>query len=166
MDFFNEVTNWSPSFRLIFMDTIKYKNSEARLKSRLVTLTYGVEEAARISTKKTTVQRFTKRLVLALAASVEDMMVNTRDVTEAFIQATTLLERNVFIGTRSEMRLSGKKVLKLVKSLYKTRECALHWYPAYIERHLHKRSSQQLRIDPYFCKNQKVTPWQLCFCYE
>lgn len=62
-----------------------------RHKYRLVAQNYADKGAAAISTKAPTVQRFSQRLSLNIAASLPEMSTYTRDVTQAYIQSNTPL---------------------------------------------------------------------------
>lgn len=98
-----------------FVDQVKQAITGVRYKSRLVAQNYGDKDAATIATKAPTIQRFAQRLVLSIAASMPDKRTYTRDITQAYIQSTTTLERDVYISAPKEMGLPVGSVLKVVK---------------------------------------------------
>lgn len=59
-----------------------------RKKSRPVAQNFGDEDASGIATKAPTIQRFSQRILLFLAASIPENKVFSRDVTEDYVQAT------------------------------------------------------------------------------
>ena len=80
-----------------FVDEIKKVGKGLRKKSRLVAQNYADNDAASIATKAPTVQRFSQRVALSIAASLPTLVPYVRDVTQAYVQAHTNLERRVFI---------------------------------------------------------------------
>lgn len=100
-------------------------------KSRLVAQNYTKKGAATITTKELTVQSFSQRLTLCLAASVEGMLTYTRDVTQAYIQFKTELEREVYIRAPKEPFFPQGQVLRVVKPLYGIPESGINWYLTY-----------------------------------
>lgn len=115
-------------FGLIFIDSIKPSDEGILYKSRLEAQNYGDWKPQSPATKTPTVQRFTERLVLSLAAFFIQINPYTRDIIEVYTQSRSYLERNVYIGPPSEAQLPPGKVLKVVKPLYGIPESGLHWY--------------------------------------
>ena len=70
-----------------FIDELKRAGDILKKKSRLVAQNYADEDATYIATKAPTVQRFSQRVALSLAASFPKMKTYTRDITQAYIQA-------------------------------------------------------------------------------
>lgn len=60
----------------------------------------------------------------------------TRDITLAYVQSHTPLERDVYIRTPTELGLGPGQVLKVVKPLYGNPESGLLWYLTYLAHHL------------------------------
>lgn len=76
-----------------------------RKRSRLEAHNFGDRDAAGITTKAATVQRFSQRMLLILAASLTGGTIFSREVTQAYIQSTNLLERTVYVKAPPEIGL-------------------------------------------------------------
>lgn len=74
-------------FNSWFIDELKKADKGLRLKSRLITQNNCDEGAASIATKFPTIQRFTKSLMMSMAASKKYMSLYTRDITQAYLQS-------------------------------------------------------------------------------
>lgn len=97
---------------------MKRVGSALRKKSRLVAQNYEDEEATCIETRDPTVQRFLKRIILCLAASIKSAQCYTRDLTQTYVQSRTPLEKDVYIRPPPEMGVQSGQVLKVVNPLY------------------------------------------------
>ena len=85
-------------FNSRFVNEIKGKTTTPYEKSRLVIQVYGDNGKAVILTQSPTIQRSSQRLVIALAPSLiqipgKQIQLSLRDITQAYIQSTTLLQR-------------------------------------------------------------------------
>lgn len=78
-----------------FIDELKSTEKGYRKKKRHVDQNYLDAGAAGIAMKEPTVQRLSQRLILSLAASMPDIEVFTRHITQAYIQSGSTLERDV-----------------------------------------------------------------------
>lgn len=79
-----------------FVDEIKRASEHFRRNSRLVAQNYSDEAASTIPTKTPTVPRFSQRLALSISASMPRSKAYPWDVTHAYIQSHTKLERPVY----------------------------------------------------------------------
>ena len=131
-----------------FVDELKKVGDDLRKKSRLIAQNYADEGAATIPTKAPTVQRFSQRIALSIAASISHMNTYTRDITQAYIQSQTQLERDVYIKAPDELGLDEDYVLKVVKPLYGIPESGLHWYLTYLSHHLDTLKMVRAQCDP------------------
>lgn len=131
-----------------FIDQLKRAGDAIRKKSRLVAQNYQDADAVKIATKAPTVQRFSQRVLLSLAASSTNMDLCTRDVTQAYVQSDKRLERPVFIKPPPEMGLSPDTVLRVVRPLYGIPESGLHWYLTYLEYHTEQLGMRRTTVDP------------------
>lgn len=131
-----------------FVDDLKRVGESLKRKSRLVAQNYSDDEATCIPTKAPTVQRFTQRLAMALASSLPGTTTYTRDVTQAYIQSKTNLEREVYIRAPKELGLPADYVLKVEKPLYGIPESGLHWYLTYLSHHVDNLGMNRARTDP------------------
>lgn len=131
-----------------FIDQLK-KIEDGRIKkSRLVAQNYSDAKATEISTKAPTIQRSSQRLLLSIAASLKNTRPFTRDVTQAYLQSETNLERDVYISAPEEMNLPPGTVLKVVKPLYGVPESGLHWYLTYLHHHTERLKMTRSTVDP------------------
>lgn len=131
-----------------FVDELKKVGSELKKKSRLVAQNYSDHDATEIGTKAPTIQRFSQRVALSIAASSPLMLPYTRDITQAYIQSHTDLEREVYIKAPPELNLPPDFVLQVVKPLYGIPESGLHWYLTYLSHHLDTLHMKRTRADP------------------
>ena len=131
-----------------FIDEIKRAGTGMRKKSMLVAQNYQDVGSTRIATKAPTVNRFSQRILLALAPSFDNMQVFTRDITQAYVQSTTYLERPVYISAPKELGLEADMVLQVMKPLYGIPESGLHWYLTYLEHHLVELNMDRVKTDP------------------
>ena len=76
------------------------------------------------------------------------MKLYTRDVTQAYIQSKSKLERKVYIKPPKEMMLSDDQVLRVIKPLYGIPESGLHWSLTYLEHHVESLGMKRTLIDP------------------
>lgn len=89
-----------------FVDEMKQDNVGVPLKSRFVVQNYGDKDACSITTKAPTVQHFTHRLIASLASSVCELSAHSRDVTRAYIQSKSPLERCKHSPTKRDKHAS------------------------------------------------------------
>ena len=102
-----------------FVDVFKTVDDSTSLKSRLVAQNYKDFGAAKISTKSPTISRAAQRLAVALAAYYvkqhPEHKPYLRDITQAYTQALSQLERMVLLKPPAEMGLNNGEVLLVVK---------------------------------------------------
>ena len=72
----------------------------------------------------------------------------TRDITQAYIQSRSQLEREVYIRAPTELGLEPCYVLHVVKPLYGIPESGLHWYLTYLAHHLGTLHMFRSKCDP------------------
>lgn len=104
-----------------FIDELKQADQGLLCKSRLVAQNYsddGSKNINNIATKEPTIQRSTQRLVIIIAAPMNHMTAFTRDLTQAYIQNKSYLERDVKILTLKDVGLEPGTILKVVRPLY------------------------------------------------
>lgn len=97
-----------------FVDAYKVVDRNTVLKSRLVAQNFRDLGAAAIATKAPTVSRLGQRLVLCLAACFQQHISYLRDISQAYVQATSNLERAVYLRAPKEMHLEDDEVLMAV----------------------------------------------------
>jgi hypothetical protein len=132
-----------------WIDTVKKNESGTmRLKSRLVAQNFRDSASREIPTKAPTVSRFAERMVFCISAMHANSDAYIRDVTQAYLQASSELERNVYLRPAPEMGLTPDLVLRAVKPLYGIPESGLHWFLTYSKHHVEKLNMQQCTVDP------------------
>lgn len=117
---------------------------------------YEDRDATMTAIRTLTVQRFSKRLVLSIAASLENMTCHTQHIIQAYTQSTNSLEHKVFIRLQTEMGLPASKVLKVVKLLRAIPGSGSHCYVTYREYYSNKTGMPYSRADPYLLYRQDV----------
>lgn len=132
-----EVPSSARIFGSRFIDELKKFGNSFKKKSRLVAQNYADNYATAIPTRAPTVQRFSQRVSLCVAASLPNMKMYTRDITQAYIQSRTKLERiYICVLQRRWNLLPYGYVVKVVKPLYGIPESGFHWYLTYLTHHL------------------------------
>ena len=122
------------------MDEIKHLGTDKVFeKSRLVVQAYNDQGKDIILTQSPTIQRVSQRIILALVPTLQQsrpaMLVYLRDISQAYVQSTTYLNREIFIRPPLELRLSKDSLLRVVKPLYGVPEAGNHWFRTYHDHH-------------------------------
>ena len=137
------------------MDEIKNASTEKTFeKSRLVVQAYNNMEKDLVLTQSLTIQRVSKRFIVCLAATFQDNSTKLylRDITQAYVQSTSNLNREFYIRPPSELvTLLGATsdcILKVVKPLYGVPEAGNHWFATYHGHHVNRLGMVQSIYDP------------------
>jgi hypothetical protein len=81
-----------------------------------------------------------------------DIGLYLRDISQAYIQSTTSLNRDFYIKPLYELAqqlgLQEQSILKVVKPLYGVLEAGNHWFKTYYSHHVKNLSMEQLTYDP------------------
>jgi hypothetical protein len=115
-----------------FVNEIKHSGTEKDFeKSRLVMQAFKNQNKILVLTQSFTIQRISQRLILCLTVMFNlEMNLYLRDITQAYVQSTTSLNRDFYVQSLSEliklMRISDDCVLKVIKSLYEMSEIGNH----------------------------------------
>jgi hypothetical protein len=113
-------------FNSRFVDEIKHlSTSDAYEKFRLVVQAYNNQGKTLILTQSSTNQRMSQRIILALAAIIKHNLY-LRDITQAYVQSKTPLNREFFIRPPFELNLPKNSILRVVKPLYGMPEAGTH----------------------------------------
>jgi hypothetical protein len=107
-------------FNLWFVDEIKNPGIEKAFeKSWLVVQVYNDANKTTVLTESPTIQRCSQRLLLCLAAYMKDSKLYLCDVTQAYTQLTTLLNRDLYVRPSPELATAyGSIILKVIRPLY------------------------------------------------
>ena len=76
--------------------------------------------------------------------TVETTGLYLRDISQAYVQSTTLLNRNFYVKPPRELArqldLKDDSVLKVVKPLYSVLEAGNHWFKTYYSYYVNELS--------------------------
>ncbi len=107
-----------------------------------------------VSNVSVAIQRVSQRLIACLAAILQNNTTKLylRDVTQAYVQSTSDLNRDFFIRPPPElitmMGASSDCILKVVKPLYGVPEAGNHWFATYHNYHINDLSMTESTYDP------------------
>jgi hypothetical protein len=136
-------------FNFRFVDEIKHSGtSDVYEKSRLVVQAYNDHDKTLVLTQSSTIQRMSQRIILALAACISDCHLYLRDITQAYVQSKTPLNRQFFIRSSRELDLPKNSILRVIKPLYGVPEAGAHWFNTYQKHHKDKLSMVESTFDP------------------
>lgn len=124
-------------------------------KSRLVVQAFNDAGKQMVLTQSPTVQRSSTRLMLSIAVALIrtfSLCVFLRDISQAYVQSTTPLIREVLCRPAPElvkfMNLPTETIMRVLKPLYGIPEAGNHWFGTYIRHLKEKLSMEQSAHDP------------------
>ncbi|KAF7571552.1 hypothetical protein PtrM4_090520 [Pyrenophora tritici-repentis] len=139
-------------FKSRMVREVKGKTMVPYEKSRLVVQGYNDEGKHEILTQSPTIQRASQRLILALAPALldEGMVVELRDITQAYPQAQTELFRTVLAHLPKELITKYPKgtIIRVIKPLYGIAEAGVHWFATYQGHHCKELDMATSTYDP------------------
>ena len=142
----------STFFKSRFVDKIKFAGTDkAYKKSRLVVQGYGDTAKQQILTQAPTIQRASQRILLGLAPSLRlhgGMTLYLRDISQAYVQSTSQLARNVFIKPPVDLQLPRNLVFRVARPLYGLAESGAHWFNTYHKHHVDKLNMATSTFNP------------------
>ncbi|CCE27873.1 uncharacterized protein CPUR_01347 [Claviceps purpurea 20.1] len=113
---------------------------------------FGDQEAEFILTQSPKIQRLSQRLIVALAPylSARQIWLWIRDITQAYVQATSKLQREILVQLPKEIRhrYGRKIVMRVIKPLYGKSGAGTHWWVTYFGHHLAKLLMETSTYDP------------------
>ena len=146
-------------FKSRFVDEIKGKaTAQPFEKSRLVIQAYNDDGKKEILTQSPTIQRVSQRIILCIAASTTpNCKLYLRDVSQAYVQSTTNLNRDIFATPPKEIAhtFPPGTVMRIMKPLYGIPEAGTHWFGTYHRHHCNKLSMVQSTYDPCLLYTEK-----------
>lgn len=138
----------SSIFRTRFVDQIKHEGTpNAYHKSRLVVQAYNDDNKHSILTQAPTIQRVSQRLLLCCATLVPNSKVALRDISQAYTQSTTRIQRNIFVKPVKELEIPSKTLLRVVRPLYGIPEAGTHWFNTYQKHHIQELNMETSTYD-------------------
>ena len=101
-------------------------------KSRLVVQAYNDAGKEVILTQSPTIQRASQRLLIAIAPTLikdQNMALWLRDITQAYVQSTTFLQRQILAHLPKEIedQYPSGTIMVVLKPLYGIAEAGMHW---------------------------------------
>jgi hypothetical protein len=140
-------------FNSRFVDEVKNQGTDQAFeKSRLVVQAYNDLEKDIVLTQSPTIQRVSQRLILCLAAMMPDKKLYLRDISQAYVQSVTKLNRDFYVLAPPELTeqlgIANGSILKVVKPLYGVPEAGNHWFKTYHSHHLKELNMDQSTFDP------------------
>ncbi|KAI1000667.1 hypothetical protein K3495_g7531 [Podosphaera aphanis] len=126
-------------FKSRMVRTIKGQGGKPYEKSRLVIEGRSDFEKLSILTQSPTIQRMSQRLILAIAPSLchTGMTISLRDITQAYPQAHSQLQRQIFAELPQELKDKYPEgtIIRVIKPPYGIAEAGVHWFHTYQEHH-------------------------------
>ena len=149
---FIKTADLPPKVRLFnsrFVDEIKNKDTDKAFeKSRLVIQAYNDAGKSCVLTQSPTIQRVSQRIVLSIAAILPEYSLCLRDITQAYTQSTTKLNRDFYVRPPANVAQWEGLYLKVIKPLYGVPEAGNHWFETYHKHHQEKLRLTQSTYDP------------------
>lgn len=131
-----------------FVDTLKGEGTDKAFeKSRLVIQAYNDAGKLEVLTQSPTIQRVSQRLILILAAIFPELLVLLRDISQAYTQSETLLQRLFYALPPKDVAQWRGWVLRVVRPLYGVPEAGNHWYGTYHKHHIEKLHMSESSYD-------------------
>ena len=160
----NDIPAGTRIFNSRFVDEIKNLGTEKAFeKSRLVVQAYNDVDKGLVLTQSPTIQRVSQRLMVCLAATLNNTKLYTRDVTQAYVLSKSNLSRDFYIRPPKELiEMIGADrdcVLKVIKPLYGVPEAGNHWFATYHDHHTKELNMKQSTYDP--CLLYEAEPFGL-----
>jgi hypothetical protein len=121
-------------------------------KSRLVIQGHSDGGKDLVLTQSPTIQRASQRIIVAIAPSLahRGMDLWLRDITQAYIQSTTVLQRTILAHLPAQIAHLYPKgtIMVVIKPLYGIAEAGTHWWATYFNHHREKLSMVTSTYDP------------------
>ena len=140
-----------------WVDAIKMVDGKEVEKSRLVAQNVRDKGAAAIPTRSPTVSRMGQRMLVATASLYPHHSSYVRDISQAYIQSSTTLERDVYLKPPPEMNLAEDELLLALKPLYGIPESGMHWFMTYHSHHTEELGMESCRTDPCVLYRREAT---------
>jgi hypothetical protein len=101
----HDVPNDARIFKARFIDEVKNRDTDkAYEKSRLVVQAYNDDEKSLVLTQSPTIQRVSQRIILYITPIMNsNASLYLRDISQAYVQSTTLLNRDFYIRPPIEL---------------------------------------------------------------
>jgi len=121
-------------------------------KSRMVIQGHSDDDKELILTQSPTIQRASQRIIMAIAPSLvrKGMELWLRDITQAYTQSTTVLQRKILAHLPAQIAHLYPKgtIMVVIKPLYGIAEAGTHWWATYFNHHREKLGMETSTFDP------------------
>src|SRR5437773_527890 len=121
-------------------------------KSRLVIQGHSDQGKDLVLTQSPTIQRASQRIIVALAPSLlrKGMQLWLRDITQAYTQSTTVLQRTILAHLPEQIRhlYPRDTIMVVIKPLYGIAEAGTHWWATYFKHHRERLNMVTSTYDP------------------
>src|SRR6266702_5901723 len=97
------------------------------------------------------IQRVSQQIILVLTPGLQQskpVALYLRDISQAYMQSSTYLSKDIFIRPPHELNLQPGTILRVLKPLYKVPEARNHWFKTYHQYHISKLKTEQSTYDP------------------
>ena len=138
-------------FKSRIVREVKGKTDNPYEKSRLVIAGHSDVDKTQILTQSPTIQRVSQRLPIAIAACLHlSTALELRDITQAYPQSQTVLQRYILAQLPSELKnkYPPGTVLHVIKPLYGVAESGVHWFTTYQKHHIENLHMVSSTYDP------------------
>ena len=88
-----------------------------------------------------------QRVTLAMSSLFPEHKSYVRDISQAYIQSNSALERPIYLRPPREMGLGHDEILLASKLLYGIPESGLHWFITYHSHHVEQLDMKACRGD-------------------
>jgi hypothetical protein len=135
-----------------FVNEIKHSEIEKAFeKFRLMIQTFNDQNKILVLTQFSIIQRVSQRLIICLVISLFQMKLYLRNITQAYVQSRSNLNRDSYVQSLFEliklMKISSECILKVIKSLYEVPETDNHWFKTYHDHHTDNLEMIQFTYD-------------------
>lgn len=130
-----------------FFDAYKTIEGNEIKKSRLVAQNYSDLEASSVSTKAPTVSRLRLPLTISFAACLQSFRSYFRDISQAYVQSESFLERKCFLHPPVEVKQGDNDIILAQKPLSGIPESVLDWSLTYQTYHKDALGMKATRVD-------------------
>ncbi len=140
-------------FKSRIVNEVKGKTTDTPYeKSRCVVQAFNDRGKEKILTQSPTIQRSSQRILLAIAFALLKIDINMilRDITQAYVQSETGLNRVILCGLPAEMKGDYPEgtIMIILKPLYGIPEAGTHWWATYHKHHKKKLHMMTSSYDP------------------
>src|SRR6266702_8606958 len=97
------------------------------------------------------IQQVSQQIILTLTPRLQQskpVALYLRDISQAYMQSSTYLSRDIFIRPPHKLNLQPGTILQVLKPLYRVPETRNHWFKTYYQHHVNRLKMEQSTYDP------------------